>query len=70
MIPEPIEDEIESPEMAGIVGFRLTILKDDAEWDIKSKTVKINNDTEVVTNNWAKKLRRRPESAKIRCYLF
>ena len=27
--PEPVEDEIDSPEMAGIVGFRLSIVKDD-----------------------------------------
>lgn len=31
--PEPIEDEVDSPELAGIVGFRLTIRKKYAKDD-------------------------------------
>lgn len=58
MIPEPVEDAIDSPEMAGIVGFRLTILRADNPCIIEKEA------------NWAKKLKRRPDSAKIRCYLF
>mmetsp|Transcript_42315 Transcript_42315/g.55764 ORF Transcript_42315/g.55764 Transcript_42315/m.55764 type:complete len:209 (+) Transcript_42315:730-1356(+) len=56
--PEPVEDEIDSPEMAGIVGFRLSIVRDEPGVNLCKEA------------NWAKKLRRRPESAKIRCYLF
>jgi hypothetical protein len=29
LLPEPIEDEVDSPERAGIVGFRLSIQKAD-----------------------------------------
>ena len=58
MVPEPVEDEIDSPEMAGIVGFRLTILKDSDPCDLAKEP------------NWSKRLKRRPDSAKIRCYLF
>ena len=29
MIEEPVEDALESPELAGVVGFRLSLIKDD-----------------------------------------
>jgi len=58
MIVEPVEDAIDSPELAGIVGLRLTILRDENPVDI------------IKEANWAKKMKRRPDSAKIRCYLF
>lgn len=58
MIPEPIEDEIESPELAGIVGFRLSIMRADDPCVLEKEP------------NWAKRMKRRPDSAKIRCYLF
>ena len=57
MQPEPIADKVDSPELAGVVGFRLTILPADEE--------------PIATQpKWSKRLGRRPESAKIRCYLF
>ena len=67
--PEPIEDEIDSPELAGIVGFRLTIIRDDDHKLVGDPKEK-DNPKERGQENWNKKLRRRPESAFIRCYLF
>lgn len=58
MTAEPIEDKVKSPELAGVVGFRLSIVKADSGIDLKSQP------------NWKKALRRRPDSKKIRCYLF
>ena len=55
---EPIEDEVESPELAGVVGFRLSIVPADSGIELASQ------------ENWKKRLSRRPDSAKIRCYLF
>ena len=58
MLEEPIEDEIDSPELAGVVGFRLSIVKADTGISLTNQ------------EHWKKRLGRRPESAKIRCYLF
>ena len=58
MIEEPVEDALESPELAGVVGFRLSLIKDDGVTILKEQP------------NWKKRLSRRPDSAKIRCYLF
>ncbi len=58
MQPEPIADKVESPELAGVVGFRLSIVPADSGIDLKSQP------------KWSGRLARRPESAKIRCYLF
>ena len=58
MTAEPIEDKIKSPELAGVIGFRLSIVKADSGIDLASQP------------NWKKPLRRRPDSKKIRCYLF
>ena len=59
LLPEPIEDEIDSPEQAGIVGFRLSIQKSDP-------TAPVLKDQP----NWKKKKVRRPATKKVRCYLF
>lgn len=58
MIEEPVEDALDSPELAGVVGFRLSLIKDDGVTILKEQP------------NWKKRLSRRPDSAKIRCYLF
>ena len=58
MTAEPIEHKVKSPELAGVVGFRLSIVRADSGVDLKSQ------------KNWNKQLRRRPDSKKIRCYLF
>ena len=58
MTAEPIEDKVESPELAGVVGFRLSIVRADSGIDLKAQP------------NWKKAIRRRPDSKKIRCYLF
>lgn len=58
MTEEPIEDKIDSPELAGVVGFRLSIVRADSGVDLASQP------------HWKKKVKRRPESKKIRCYLF
>lgn len=58
MLNEPIENKIKSPELAGVVGFRLSIVKADAGVDFGQQS------------NWTKRIKRRCESAKIRCYLF
>lgn len=34
MTAEPIEDEVESPELAGVVGFRLSIVRADSGIDL------------------------------------
>ena len=58
MTAEPIEDKVESPELAGVVGFRLSIVRADSGVNLLKQS------------NWSKNLRRRPDSKKIRCYLF
>ena len=58
MIEDPVNDELESPELAGVVGFRLSLIKDDGVTEL------------IKQENWKKKLRPRPDSKKIRCYLF
>ena len=58
MIEDPVNDELESPELAGVVGFRLSLIKDDGVTEL------------IKQENWKKKLRPRPDSKKIRFYLF
>ena len=57
MTTEPIEDKVKSPELAGVVSFRLSIVEAGTV-DFKEQPL------------WNKKKQRRPESAKVRCYLF
>jgi len=58
MKTEPVENEVKSPELAGVVSFRLSIVPVDSGIDLTTQ------------ENWKKRMARRPESAKIRCYLF
>ena len=58
MIAEPVGNQIKSPELAGVVSFRLSIVRADSGVHLPSQ------------EKWSKKLLRRPSSAKIRCYLF
>ena len=64
MKEEPVEDEIDSPELAGVVGFRLSIARSDA----------VNEEGQPITfkdkEKWKRRMKRRPDSTKIRCYLF
>ena len=114
MKEEPIEDEIDSPELAGVVGFRLSIVRKDKLLEIseriwqeeeeerrwkekeqeedekeaggepvkspaqdkakeqaefeKFRTQKTASLAEQP--HWKKRLSKRPDSKKIRCYLF
>ena len=58
LLEETVEDALDSPEKAGVVGFRLSIVPADSGIELSKE------------ENWKKRLPRRPESAKIRCYLF
>ena len=55
---ELVEDKLDSPELAGVVGFRLSLVRADSGVELASQP------------QWKKRLPRRPDSTKIRCYLF
>lgn len=57
MTAEPVENKIKSPEEAGVVSFRLSIVPAGSV-DLMSQDV------------WKRKRSRRPDTAKVRCYLF
>ena len=56
LLPEPVENKIESPEKAGVLGFRATLVRADSDIDLKK--------------TWKKKPKRRPVSHKIRAFVF
>lgn len=58
MRPEPVEDKIKSPEKAGVLGFRATIVK--AEDGVELKKIL----------PWKKRLAKRPTSLNIRAFIF
>lgn len=73
MTSEPIEDKVKSPELAGVVGFRLSIIKVNKVYNFFDEVSKREVSQKIVLNtqpNWKKRLERRPVSMKIRCYLF
>ena len=57
MTTEPIEDKVNSPELAAVVIFHLSIVEADT----------INFKEQPL---WNKNKQRRPKSAKVRYYLF
>lgn len=55
---DPVAGIIKSPEKAGVLGFRATLVRGDSG-------VKLTKELP-----WKKKLRKRPNSSKIRCFVF
>ena len=59
LIPEPVSDEIKSPEQAGILSFRISCYN------------QIENTINIMKEpNWSRKIQRRPRINKIRCYVY
>ena len=57
--PEPVSNEVKSPEMAGILSFKCSI------YNQIDTTVNVMKEP-----NWSKKLPRRPKLCNIRCFIY
>ena len=49
---------IKTPDRAGVLGFRVSIVREDSGIDLKKELP------------WKKKIKKRPDSSKVRCYVF
>lgn len=58
MIPDPVANVIKTPDRAGVLGFRVSIVRADSGIDLKKELP------------WKKKIKKRPDSSKVRCYVF
>ena len=71
MITEPVENKIKSPELAGVVGFRLSIVRADSNVNLPTQNRLADSGVHLPTQyNWKKDLILRSGICKVRCYLF
>ena len=57
MITEPVENKIKSPELAGVVGFRLSIVRADSNVNLPTQDRRADSGVHLPTQyNWKKKL--------------
>lgn len=59
MQEEPIEDEVDSPELAGVVGFRLSIVRKDKVLDVAERIWQEEEDEMI----WAEKDKQEEDKA-------